>query len=365
MQPQPLPPKYKATPGEMLAIAALVIVGMVLTSIASFNTGLWAGLLLMGGFTWIGNIILKGRSPSLRKPFTWSKQTADKGSYHALGVGFIWFLGVSLFVKLLVGPTSSAPATLISTTSQSSMTEESIASSGDTPTPTEKGADPKTTATATATTKPTLTEKAATPRPTKTAVPSPTEKPAPTAEPSPTPEPSATLPPTATPKPSGTIATGGNFRSEPVVDAYSSIGQISVGDEVEFIELREGNGERWYKVRITKKAGADGMPIDTVGWISALLVDEPSGPVAVSTVPLPTARPAPTAMPQPTAAAAPPAAPPAGGGHRYDPYGPDVDCGHFWSYEEAYAFFIAAGGPYSDPHRLDGNNDGIPCENLR
>lgn len=46
----------------------------------------------------------------------------------------------------------------------------------------------------------------------------------------------------------------------------------------------------------------------------------------------------------------------------YDPFGPDRDCGDFSSQAEAQAFFEAAGGPASDPHRLDGEGDGVACE---
>lgn len=49
---------------------------------------------------------------------------------------------------------------------------------------------------------------------------------------------------------------------------------------------------------------------------------------------------------------------------RYDPFGPDRDCGDFDTYQEALAFFIAAGGPENDRHRLDVNGDGAPCETL-
>lgn len=49
---------------------------------------------------------------------------------------------------------------------------------------------------------------------------------------------------------------------------------------------------------------------------------------------------------------------------RYDPNGRDRDCGSFDTHAEAQAFFIAAGGPARDPHRLDGDNDGIACESL-
>ena len=49
----------------------------------------------------------------------------------------------------------------------------------------------------------------------------------------------------------------------------------------------------------------------------------------------------------------------------YDPFGPDRDCGDFSTWNQANDFFVAAGGPQSDPHRLDGDNDGVPCESLR
>lgn len=50
---------------------------------------------------------------------------------------------------------------------------------------------------------------------------------------------------------------------------------------------------------------------------------------------------------------------------RYDPFGPDRDCSDFDTWEEAQAFFLAAGGPERDPHRLDSDGDGIACETLR
>ena len=50
---------------------------------------------------------------------------------------------------------------------------------------------------------------------------------------------------------------------------------------------------------------------------------------------------------------------------RYDPDGPDRDCGDFDTWEQAQAFYIAAGGPDTDRHRLDGNGDGVACNSLR
>ena len=49
----------------------------------------------------------------------------------------------------------------------------------------------------------------------------------------------------------------------------------------------------------------------------------------------------------------------------YDPTGPDRDCGDFATWKQANDFFIAAGGPDSDPHRLDSDHDGVPCQSLR
>jgi competence protein ComEC len=48
----------------------------------------------------------------------------------------------------------------------------------------------------------------------------------------------------------------------------------------------------------------------------------------------------------------------------YDPFGRDRNCSAFDTQAEAQAFFHAAGGPERDPHRLDGDNDGIACESL-
>lgn len=53
------------------------------------------------------------------------------------------------------------------------------------------------------------------------------------------------------------------------------------------------------------------------------------------------------------------------GALRYDPDGQDRDCGDFDTWAEAQAFYVAAGGPDTDPHRLDGDGDGIACNSLR
>ena len=46
----------------------------------------------------------------------------------------------------------------------------------------------------------------------------------------------------------------------------------------------------------------------------------------------------------------------------YSPAGPDRDCGDFSSHSSAQAFYEAAGP--GDPHRLDGDGDGLACESL-
>jgi micrococcal nuclease len=84
-------------------------------------------------------------------------------------------------------------------------------------------------------------------------------------------------------------------------------------------------------------------------------------PVVESSQPEPVpASPAPAFQP---VAPAPKPAPPTYSG-RYDPSGPDRDCPDFRTHAEAQAFFIAAGGPGSDRHRLDADRDGIACEAL-
>ena len=60
----------------------------------------------------------------------------------------------------------------------------------------------------------------------------------------------------------------------------------------------------------------------------------------------------------------PPTAPRAPQRLKYDPNGPDRDCGDFDTRQEAQAFYEAAGGPEKDPHRLDRDGNGVVCESL-
>ena len=43
----------------------------------------------------------------------------------------------------------------------------------------------------------------------------------------------------------------------------------------------------------------------------------------------------------------------------------DKDCSDFDTWQEAQKFYKRHGGPQRDPHRLDGDDDGIACEALR
>lgn len=40
----------------------------------------------------------------------------------------------------------------------------------------------------------------------------------------------------------------------------------------------------------------------------------------------------------------------------------DRDCADFATQRAAQIFFLKHGGPRRDPHRLDGDNDGVACE---
>ncbi|MDP9487448.1 MAG: thermonuclease family protein [Actinomycetota bacterium] len=60
----------------------------------------------------------------------------------------------------------------------------------------------------------------------------------------------------------------------------------------------------------------------------------------------------------------PPPAPPAVPTTMVPAGGADRDCGNFSTQAEAQAFYEAAGGPASDPHRLDSDGNGQACESL-
>jgi hypothetical protein len=78
----------------------------------------------------------------------------------------------------------------------------------------------------------------------------------------------------------GSVVSGGNLRSEPVVDAATVIGQICAGDQVEFLEQQTGaDGALWYRIRVTTTAGdctPQRVTIGSLGWASSTLLSEPA-----------------------------------------------------------------------------------------
>ena len=88
-------------------------------------------------------------------------------------------------------------------------------------------------------------------------------------------------------------------------------------------------------------------------------IRQPAPTIAATPAPVATETPTPTAAVE--TATPRPTAPP---GLKYDPFGPDRNCGDFDTYEEALEFYLAAGGPAQDPHNLDSNGDGKPCDSL-
>ena len=62
----------------------------------------------------------------------------------------------------------------------------------------------------------------------------------------------------------------------------------------------------------------------------------------------------------PMPATTPPSAPTT----TFDPFGEDRNCGDFATHAEAQGFFLAAGGPGDDPHRLDSDGNGVVCASL-
>ncbi|MDA1279534.1 MAG: excalibur calcium-binding domain-containing protein [Chloroflexi bacterium] len=95
-----------------------------------------------------------------------------------------------------------------------------------------------------------------------------------------------------------------------------------------------------------------------------------TSPVTIPTqgAPEPSSTPQPTETAMPTSSIEPVATstpePIATASTGFDPFGPDRNCSDFTDWLTAQEFFLAAGGPTDDPHRLDGNNDGIACQSL-
>ena len=172
-----------------------------------------------------------------------------------------------------------------------------------------------------------------------------------TATPTPTPAPTSTTTPTSSPIPTlyfVVIVERANVREGPgpFCSVITTVGQ----GEWFNVDARNPSGT-WLEFCCVKGQRS---------WIYSPLVD-----VSVDVITLPVADnipvcPTPTYTPTPTRTHTPTPI----GCDPHNPYGPDCDCDDFNTQEEAQAFFLAAGGPERDPHRLDGDNDDIACEHL-
>jgi hypothetical protein len=78
----------------------------------------------------------------------------------------------------------------------------------------------------------------------------------------------------------GSVTNGGNMRKEPRVADETVIGQVCVGDKIDFLEERAlADGARWYRIRLTEAAGActaQRVTVGSIGWVSATLLTKPT-----------------------------------------------------------------------------------------
>jgi uncharacterized protein YraI len=154
-------------------------------------------------------------------------------------------------------------------------------------------------------------------------------------------------------KPSGPIVTADksnvNIRSGPSTD-HSIVGKLLAGQSLEIVG--RNSNSTWWQVPTPNGLGWVAAQVTKADNVNASIpVVEADSPPVQAVAPIPTA-----------VIVAPPPSMSAYAGS-YDPSGPDRDCPDFSTHAEAQAFFVAAGGPTSDPHRLDGDNDGSACEN--
>ena len=121
----------------------------------------------------------------------------------------------------------------------------------------------------------------------------------------------------------------------------------------------------WGLTATEREAAALREMLDTCGHSVFLQVtspdDVPPTPTAATTAPTPTPA---VQNPTPAPREATPTPVSSTPGTKYDPDGPDRDCSDFDTWAEAQAFYEAAGGPESDPHKLDSDDNGIACESL-
>jgi Bacterial SH3 domain len=72
----------------------------------------------------------------------------------------------------------------------------------------------------------------------------------------------------------GAVNQGGNLRSQPVISPETVVGLIWQGDQIQFLEQRDVDGQPWYRIRITRLAPnrGEGVAVNSEGWASASLL---------------------------------------------------------------------------------------------
>jgi hypothetical protein len=88
--------------------------------------------------------------------------------------------------------------------------------------------------------------------------------------------------------------------------------------------------------------------IFAIGWGAIALLSQPVAPPPVSPAPQQAFGPTLTVTPTPT---------------HVPPVPDSKDCGSFFDQDDAQKYYIAKGGPKSDPDSLDLDKDGQACEN--
>ena len=78
----------------------------------------------------------------------------------------------------------------------------------------------------------------------------------------------------------GNVVAGGNLRSEPTIADNTVIGQICVGDQIDFLDQRTlDDGSQWYRIRITTaptNCSVERVTVGSLGWASSTLLSAPA-----------------------------------------------------------------------------------------
>ncbi len=127
---------------------------------------------------------------------------------------------------------------------------------------------------------------------------------------SPTSAESATPQPTSTPGlPTALVTNGGNLRSEPRIAPDTVLAQVCPGDRVELLEQEQREDILWQRIRVLQLAEdcvTERADIAEVGWLSSVLLSEPTAAAApVAAAPATTAEATRAARATPDPAATP------------------------------------------------------------